>query len=60
MPVCPDRRLSVEFIGQFVRVAVKPEHSRPVEHDEFLQLCMVLLSMIDPESYVEVEPLDRK
>eukprot|EP00971_Amphidinium_carterae_P153743 3048408-Amphidinium_carterae.1 len=58
--VCPDRRLSVEFIGQLVRVAVKPEHSRPIAHDEFIQLCTVLLSMIDPESYVTVEPVDRK
>eukprot|EP00971_Amphidinium_carterae_P129590 2566620-Amphidinium_carterae.1 len=47
--VCPNRRLSCEFIGQLFRVAVKPEHSRPMEHDEFIQFCEVLLSMIDPE-----------
>eukprot|EP00971_Amphidinium_carterae_P275109 5458664-Amphidinium_carterae.1 len=44
-----DQRLSVAWIGQLVQVAVKPERSRPIEHDEFLQLCSVLLSMIDPD-----------
>eukprot|EP00971_Amphidinium_carterae_P305026 6061190-Amphidinium_carterae.1 len=41
-------------------MGVKPTHSRPIDHDEFIQLCIVLLSMIDPESYVRVKPLDRK
>eukprot|EP00971_Amphidinium_carterae_P329432 6461877-Amphidinium_carterae.1 len=41
-------------------MAEKPEHSRPIEHDEFIQLCEVLLSMIDPESYVRTDPVDRK
>eukprot|EP00971_Amphidinium_carterae_P156908 3110581-Amphidinium_carterae.2 len=58
--VCPDRHLSVQWIGQHVRMAVKPDHSRPIEPEEFIQLCIVLLAMIDPDSYVEVEPLDRK
>eukprot|EP00971_Amphidinium_carterae_P348496 6490521-Amphidinium_carterae.2 len=57
---CPNRRLSVKVIGQLVRVAVKPKHSRPITHDEFIQLCTVLLSMIDPKSYVTIEPMDRK
>eukprot|EP00971_Amphidinium_carterae_P150601 2985371-Amphidinium_carterae.1 len=41
-------------------MGIKPTHSRPIEHEEFIQLCIVLLSMIDPESYVTIEPVDRK
>eukprot|EP00971_Amphidinium_carterae_P305025 6061189-Amphidinium_carterae.1 len=41
-------------------MGVKPTHSRPIDHDEFIQLCIVLLSIIDAESYVRIEPLDRK
>eukprot|EP00971_Amphidinium_carterae_P049216 970104-Amphidinium_carterae.1 len=59
-PVCPVRRLSIQWIGQPVRMGIKPTHSRPIEHDEFIQLCIVLLSMIDAKSYVRVEPVDRK
>eukprot|EP00971_Amphidinium_carterae_P343388 6483119-Amphidinium_carterae.1 len=58
--ICPDQHLSIQWIGQPVRMGVKPAHSRPIEQEEFIQLCIVLLSMIDPDSCVEIEPLDRK
>eukprot|EP00971_Amphidinium_carterae_P313678 6234491-Amphidinium_carterae.1 len=41
-------------------MGIKPTHSRPIEHEEFIQLCIVLLSMIDPESYVAIKPVDCK
>eukprot|EP00971_Amphidinium_carterae_P208513 4137006-Amphidinium_carterae.1 len=41
-------------------MGIKPEHSRPITQEEFIQLCIILLSMIDPASYVTIEPVDRK
>eukprot|EP00971_Amphidinium_carterae_P220376 4374866-Amphidinium_carterae.1 len=41
-------------------MGVKPTHSRPITQEEFIQLCIVFLSMIDPASYVTIEPVDRK
>eukprot|EP00971_Amphidinium_carterae_P118821 2353902-Amphidinium_carterae.1 len=34
-----------------VKEGVEPEHSRPMTKSELMQLCHVLLSVIDPESY---------
>eukprot|EP00971_Amphidinium_carterae_P199794 3965642-Amphidinium_carterae.1 len=58
--ICPDHRLSVQYVGQPVHMGMKPEHSRPITQEEFIQLCIVLLSMIDPASYVTIEPVGRK
>eukprot|EP00971_Amphidinium_carterae_P317260 6307333-Amphidinium_carterae.1 len=41
-------------------MGVKPSHSRHITHEEFIHWRIVLLSMVDPESYVESEPLDKK
>eukprot|EP00971_Amphidinium_carterae_P039138 769162-Amphidinium_carterae.1 len=49
--ICPDHRLSIQYVGQPVYMGKKPEHSRPIEQEEFIQLCIILLSMIDPDSY---------
>eukprot|EP00971_Amphidinium_carterae_P156887 3110131-Amphidinium_carterae.2 len=58
--ICPDARLSVQYVGQPVRMGVKPSRSPHITSEEFIQLCIVLLSMVDPASYPEVEPLDMK
>eukprot|EP00971_Amphidinium_carterae_P298549 5931684-Amphidinium_carterae.2 len=58
--ICPDYRLSVSYVGQPVRMGIKPSHSRHITSEEFIELCIVLLSMVDPDSYVAAEPLDRK
>eukprot|EP00971_Amphidinium_carterae_P062871 1244276-Amphidinium_carterae.2 len=58
--ICPDHLLSVQYIGQPVHMGKKPTYSRPIEHEELIQLCIFLLSMIDPDSYVTIEPADRK
>eukprot|EP00971_Amphidinium_carterae_P348948 6490758-Amphidinium_carterae.2 len=58
--ICPDHRLSVQYVGQPVKMGIKPSNSRHISHEEFIQLCIVLLSMIGPASYVTIERLDRK
>eukprot|EP00971_Amphidinium_carterae_P187870 3729405-Amphidinium_carterae.1 len=42
------------------QMGIKPTHSRDITSEEFIQLCVVLLSMVDPVSYIMVEPMDRK
>eukprot|EP00971_Amphidinium_carterae_P275914 5474902-Amphidinium_carterae.3 len=45
--ICPDHRLSVQYVGQPVRMGVKPTRSRHFTSEEFIQLCIVLFSMVD-------------
>eukprot|EP00971_Amphidinium_carterae_P014893 293972-Amphidinium_carterae.1 len=50
---CPNAQLSVQHMGQPVRMGVKPSHSRYMTSllsEELIQLCAVLLSMVDPSS----------
>eukprot|EP00971_Amphidinium_carterae_P114682 2271965-Amphidinium_carterae.1 len=47
---CHDQRLSVTAFNMGVKMVVEPEHSRPMTKSELMQLCHVLLSMVDPKS----------
>eukprot|EP00971_Amphidinium_carterae_P117651 2330789-Amphidinium_carterae.1 len=59
-PTCKPGLLSVEHINQQVKMGNNPDHSRPMERSEVMELRTVLFLMIDPSSYAEIEPADKR
>eukprot|EP00971_Amphidinium_carterae_P349302 6490952-Amphidinium_carterae.2 len=50
-PVCKDIRLSVRCIGQEVHIGKKDPRSRSLTPTELIQICEVMLALVDPACY---------
>eukprot|EP00971_Amphidinium_carterae_P015605 308237-Amphidinium_carterae.2 len=51
-PVCKDIRLSVRRIGQEVHIGEKDPRSRSLTSAELVQICEVMLALVDPSCYL--------
>eukprot|EP00971_Amphidinium_carterae_P048238 950100-Amphidinium_carterae.3 len=50
-PICMDDRLSVRHIGQDVHIGYKDPRSRSLTSVELIQICEVMLALVDPKNY---------